>query len=189
MGSEGSGSESCILLRQNANVVPILGSGGQRGAHRERPQNTGIGLQLGCLRIVELPIFVAVAAQSYRNEYSSGCYNAFMPQFTHHIFVCCNQREPGHSRGCCDPNGNEKLRDAFKSEIKKRGLKPLVRANTSGCLDQCELGPTVVIYPQAVWYGGVKIEDVPRIVAETIVGGRVIEELRISDEQLNCRKK
>ena len=112
-----------------------------------------------------------------------------MPQFTHHIFVCCNQRDPGSSRGCCDPSGNEKLRDAFKSEIKKRGLKPLVRANTSGCLDQCELGPTVVIYPQAIWYGGVQIEDVPRIVEETILGGHVIEELRIPDEQLNCRKK
>src|SRR5690349_5652775 len=77
-------------------------------------------------------------------------YNGDMPQFTHHVFVCCNQRDPGSSRGCCDPSGNEKLRDAFKSEIKKRGLRPLVRANTSGCLDQCELGPTVVIYPQAI---------------------------------------
>ena len=62
------------------------------------------------------------------------------------------------------------------------------RANTSGCLDQCELGPTVVIYPQAIWYGGVQIEDVPRIVEETILGGRVIEELRIPDEQLNTCK-
>ena len=112
-----------------------------------------------------------------------------MPQFTHHIFVCCNQREPGHSRGCCDPTGSQKLREAFKKEIKKHGLRPLVRANASGCLDQCELGPTVVIYPQAIWYGGVQVEDVPRIVEETILGGRVIEELRIPDEKLNCRKK
>lgn len=112
-----------------------------------------------------------------------------MPKFTHHIFVCCNQREPGHGRGCCDPKGNEELRDAFKKEIKKRGLRPLVRANTAGCLDQCELGPTVVIYPQAIWYGGVQVQDVPRIVEETILGGRVIEELRIPDADLNCRKK
>ena len=112
-----------------------------------------------------------------------------MAQFTHHVFVCCNQRDPDSSRGCCDPSGKEKLREAFKAEIKKRGLKPLVRANEAGCLDQCELGPTVVIYPQAIWYGGVQIEDVPRIVEETILGGRVIEELRIPDEQLNSRKK
>ena len=63
-----------------------------------------------------------------------------------------------------------------------------MRANSAGCLDQCELGPTVVIYPQAIWYGGVKLSDVPRIVEETIVNGRVVEELRIPDEKLNCKK-
>jgi (2Fe-2S) ferredoxin len=109
-----------------------------------------------------------------------------MPNFTHHVFVCCNQRPPG-GRCCCDPEGNEKLRDCFKKEIKRRGLAPLVRANKSGCLDQCELGPTVVIYPQGIWYGGVKLEDVPRIVEETIIGGRVLEELLIPDDQLNTK--
>jgi (2Fe-2S) ferredoxin len=112
-----------------------------------------------------------------------------MSQFTHHIFVCCNRREPGHSRGCCDPAGGEALRACFKAEIERRGLKPLVRANYAGCLDQCERGPTVVIYPQAIWYGGVQLDDVPRIVEETIMHGRVIEELRIADADLNCRPK
>jgi (2Fe-2S) ferredoxin len=46
-----------------------------------------------------------------------------------------------------------------------------------------------VIYPQAIWYGGVKVSDVPRIVEETIVNGRVVEELRIPDEKLNCSRK
>ncbi len=75
----------------------------------------------------------------------------------------------------------------MKAEIERRGLKPLVRANGAGCLDQCELGPTVVIYPQEIWYGGVTPEDVPRIFEETIIGGRVIEELRIPDEKLNTK--
>ncbi len=110
-----------------------------------------------------------------------------MPKFTHHIFVCCNQRAPGNSRGCCDPDGSEALRDLFKKEVKRRGLDPLVRANKSGCLDQCENGPTVVIYPQEIWYGRVKPEDVPRIVEETIIGGRVIQELVIPDELLNTK--
>lgn len=110
-----------------------------------------------------------------------------MSEFTHHIFVCCNRREPGHSRGCCDPEGTGRLREAFKAEIARRGLKPLVRANQAGCLDQCELGPTVVIYPQAIWYGGVQPADVTRIVEETVVGGRVIEELRIPTTQLNTK--
>ena len=110
-----------------------------------------------------------------------------MPAFTHHIFVCCNQRSPGHARGCCDPDGSEALRNLFKSEVKKRGLNPLVRANKAGCLDQCELGPTVVIYPEGIWYGGVKPEDVPRILDETVVQGKVIEELVIADNLLNTK--
>ena len=111
-----------------------------------------------------------------------------MPRFTHHIFICTNRREPGNSRGCCNADGSEALRTAFKKEVERRGLKPLVRANASGCLDQCELGPTVVIYPQAIWYGGVQLSDVPRIVEETIINGRILEDLRIPDEKLNCRR-
>lgn len=110
-----------------------------------------------------------------------------MPKFTHHIFVCCNRREPGHSRGCCDPEGSEHLKNIFKNEVKRRGLTPQVRANKAGCLDQCERGPTVVIYPQEIWYGGVTAEDVPRIIEETIVNGRVIEEFLIADECLNTK--
>lgn len=111
-----------------------------------------------------------------------------MPAFTNHIFVCCNRRDAGSTRGCCDPEGSEALRSAFKAELKKCHLGPCVRANKAGCLDQCELGPTVVIYPQAIWYGGVKLSDVSRIVAETVIGGRVIEDLLISDEKLNQAK-
>jgi (2Fe-2S) ferredoxin len=112
-----------------------------------------------------------------------------MPQFTHHIFICTNRRDPASGRGCCNLDGSEALRTAFKKEVERRGLKPLVRANASGCLDQCELGPTVVIYPQAIWYGGVQLSDVPRIVEETIIHGRILEDLRIPDDQLNCRSK
>jgi len=108
-----------------------------------------------------------------------------MPAFTHHLFVCCNQRAPGHRRGCCNPDGSDALRNALSAEVKRRGLGPLVRANKAGCLEQCEHGPTVAIYPQGIFYGGVTLADVPRIIEETIVGGRIIEELRIADECLN----
>ncbi len=111
-----------------------------------------------------------------------------MAAFEHHIFICINQREPGHKRGSCNVDGSEKLRDAFKKEVERRGLKPQVRANACACLDQCEVGPTIVIYPQGVWYGRVTVEDVPRIVEETIVGGRIIPELQIPDELLNTKR-
>lgn len=108
-----------------------------------------------------------------------------MPAFTHHIFICSNQRAPGHRRGCCDPEGKDALRSAFRAELQKRNLGPLVRANKAGCLEQCEHGPTVVIYPQGIFYGHVTPADVPRIVEETIVNGRVLDDLRIADSCLN----
>ena len=110
-----------------------------------------------------------------------------MPPFTSHIFICCNRREPGHSRGCCNPDGSDSLRNLFKASVKRHGLGPEVRANQSGCLDQCELGPTVVIYPQGIWYGGVQPADVERIIEETVIGGRVLEDLLIRDEMLNTK--
>ena len=112
-----------------------------------------------------------------------------MTAFKHHIFICGNQREPGHSRGCCNADGKDALREALKKELKKRGLKGEARANAAGCLDQCELGPCLVIYPAGIWYGGVTVEDVPRIVEETLVQGQVISELLIPDDQLNAHKK
>ena len=111
-----------------------------------------------------------------------------MPAFTHHIFVCGNQRSCDHPRGCCDPEGNNELRNALKAAAKEKGLGPLVRVNSAGCLEQCELGPALVIYPQAIWYGNVKKTDVPRIV-DSLISGETLEDLRIPDEMLNTKGK
>ncbi len=75
--------------------------------------------------------------------------------------------------------------EAFKKELKSAGLGAAVRANHAGCLEQCEHGPTVVIYPQGIWYGHVQIGDVPRIVARTVVAGEVLEDLVIAESCLN----
>ncbi len=92
-----------------------------------------------------------------------------MARFEHHIFICTNQRPPVNPRGCCDPEGLGGLQLVFKQELAARGLKAAVRANRAGCLDQCEHGPTVVIYPEAVWYGGVRPEDVAEIIESHII--------------------
>jgi (2Fe-2S) ferredoxin len=74
------------------------------------------------------------------------------PQFFRlHVFCCTNERPAGHPRGCCKEKGSERLRDYLKARAKELGLKD-VRINTSGCLDRCELGPSVVVYPEGVWY-------------------------------------
>ena len=71
--------------------------------------------------------------------------------FEKHIFVCENLREDGHPRGCCAEKGGAEIRLRFKQEIIEQGLVGKVRANKAGCLDFCEQGPTVVVYPEAIW--------------------------------------
>jgi (2Fe-2S) ferredoxin len=108
-----------------------------------------------------------------------------MPPFERHVFVCCNQREPGHPRGCCDPDAQDVLQKAFKKALAARGLGKRVRANRSGCLDQCEHGPTVVVYPDAIWYGRVTLADVDEIIDSHIVLGKPVARLRLPDECIN----
>lgn len=113
-----------------------------------------------------------------------------MAKFTKHIFVCMNTREAGHPRGCCDPTGQGELQRLFKVKLAQRGIaNSSVRANKCGCLDQCELGPTVVVYPEAVWYGHVRPEDVDEIIDGHIVGGRPVERLVIPDAIVNTTHK
>jgi (2Fe-2S) ferredoxin len=108
-----------------------------------------------------------------------------MAPFEKHIFICCNQREAGHPRGSCDPHAEERLQKAFKAALAKRGLNKRVRANKSGCLDQCEHGPTVVVYPDAVWYGRVQESDIDEIIDSHIIGGQPVSRLRLPDECVN----
>lgn len=108
-----------------------------------------------------------------------------MARFERHIFVCTNQRPAGNPRGCCDPEGLGILQLAFKKELSERGLKATVRANRAGCLDQCEHGPTVVVYPEGVWYGGVTVGDVPEIIDSHIVNGEPVERLRLQEDCIN----
>jgi (2Fe-2S) ferredoxin len=95
--------------------------------------------------------------------------------FDFHVFVCTNRRPDGHERGSCAARGSEKLRDYMKVRAKELGL-PKVRINMSGCLDRCELGPCVVVYPEGVWYRVNSREDVDRVLqAHLAEGGRAAE--------------
>jgi len=101
------------------------------------------------------------------------------PPFEHHIFVCTNRRPDGHPKGCCASKGSEEVRALFKAELDRRGIKTTVRANAAGCLDTCQFGISVVVYPEGVWYGHVTQDDVAAIIDEHIVGGRPVERLRM----------
>jgi (2Fe-2S) ferredoxin len=104
-----------------------------------------------------------------------------MPRFVRHVFVCTNQRPPGDPRGCCAARGAEGVVEAFKAELARRGLKGRLRANKAGCLDNCARGVSVVVYPDAVWYGGVTARDVAEIVERHLVGGVPVERLILRD--------
>jgi len=93
--------------------------------------------------------------------------------FEAHLFACCNRRPDGHKRGSCAAKGAEALRDYMKVRAKEMGLGR-VRVNQAGCLDRCELGPCVVIYPEGVWYKVETRDDVDEILATHVRdGGRV----------------
>jgi (2Fe-2S) ferredoxin len=106
-------------------------------------------------------------------------------RFKHHIFICENLRAEGDPKGSCARKGSPAIKAAMKDEIKKRTIsgeleKGSVRANQAGCLDACEFGPSIVVYPEDIWYGGVRPEDVAEIVESHLIGGKPVERLLIS---------
>ena len=104
-----------------------------------------------------------------------------MPHYDKHVFICTNRRDPGNPKGDCASKGSEAIREAFKKGLHERGLKGRMRANAAGCLDACAHGPTLVVYPEGVWYGHVTPADVPEIVERHLVGGQPVERLLIQD--------
>jgi len=111
-----------------------------------------------------------------------------MALFEHHIFVCEHERKDDDPRGCCAAKDAERVRMKFKDEVSRRNLRGTMRANSAGCLNQCGLGVTVVIYPEQLWYGHVTVDDVEEILDRLLEGGEPVERLRISAEMLNSKK-
>ena len=102
-----------------------------------------------------------------------------MSYYKHHVFFCCNQRENGDN--CCNDHGSQEMRDYAKGKVKALGLsgEGKVRINQAGCLDRCEEGPVLVVYPEEVWYTYVDREDIDEIISEHLQNGRVVERLKI----------
>jgi len=102
-----------------------------------------------------------------------------MTYYRHHVFFCCNQRENGER--CCNNCGSREMRDYAKDRVKALKLagRDKVRVNQAGCLDRCDEGPVLVIYPEAVWYTYVDRDDIDEIINEHLVHGRIVGRLRI----------
>ena len=103
------------------------------------------------------------------------------PYYKHHVFFCTNQRTDG--RPCCQDSRAAEMRSYMKKRIKESGHsgKGQIRVNTAGCLDRCDLGPVMVIYPEGTWYTYLDEEDVDEIIESLLSGGSPIKRLRIRD--------
>ena len=106
--------------------------------------------------------------------------------YERHIFCCTNVRQPGHPRGCCSEKDSVRLRNYMKSKAKQLKLEG-VRVNIAGCLDRCELGPTMVIYPEGVWYSYRNTEDLDEILNTHVIEGGRVRRLMLDAEQVELR--
>lgn len=103
-------------------------------------------------------------------------------RFEKHVFICTNQRPEGARPSCGEACGLELVKN-FKKAIKDAGLADKVRAQRAGCLDACEQGPSMVVYPEGIFYGGVKNVDIDEIVREHLLQNRPVERLVLNFSQ------
>lgn len=101
-----------------------------------------------------------------------------MSYYQYHVFFCTNKRV---NASCCEDCGASEMRGYAKKKIKELGLsgKGKVRINTAGCLDRCDSGPVMVIYPGETWYTYVDREDIDEIIEKHLRQGEIVERLLI----------
>jgi (2Fe-2S) ferredoxin len=99
--------------------------------------------------------------------------------FQHHVFFCINERNDG--RACCADRNAQALQDYAKKRLKTLNMNGpgKIRINKAGCLDRCEEGPVLVVYPEGIWYTYIDQEDIDEIVDSHLVAGKPVERLKI----------
>jgi (2Fe-2S) ferredoxin len=105
-----------------------------------------------------------------------------MSYYSHHVFFCTNQRADGSQ--CCNQCGAQDARDYVKQRCKALGISGpgRVRINNAGCLDRCELGPVLVVYPEGTWYTYIDRQDLDEIIERHLLHGEVVERLQLPGE-------
>jgi (2Fe-2S) ferredoxin len=108
-----------------------------------------------------------------------------MPHRDRYLFICTNRREEGNPKGSCAQKGSEEIVKRMKAALLERGLaKSAARACSSSCLDLCEYGASMVLEPEHIVYGDVKLEDVDEI-ADGIAKGQIVERLVVRRPEEN----
>ena len=99
--------------------------------------------------------------------------------FEKHVCCCINKIPESNPKGCGSLKYSEKLQIELKKKIKDLKLNKKIRINKSGCLDRCELGPVMVIYPEGVWYSFKNSVDIDEILNSHLLNNKVVERLKI----------
>ena len=99
--------------------------------------------------------------------------------YKYHVFFCTNQRDDGAK--CCGASGGQEMRDHLKKQVKQLNMngEGKCRINSAGCMDRCDEGPVLVVYPEAVWYTYVDEDDIDEILHEHLENGRIVQRLKI----------
>jgi len=105
-----------------------------------------------------------------------------MPRPLRHLLICSNNRGPGHPRGSCGEKGSERFVGEVKDFIRENGLQGQVLVSRTGCLKHCSLGVTAAVYPDNVWYGGVREGDLKELCETHLRDGSVVGRLLLPED-------
>lgn len=99
-----------------------------------------------------------------------------MPRPEIHVFVCSQQRPPGHPRGSCSERGAGSLVPQLSQSIMARNLLSKVSIVPTACLGPCDVGANMLVFPGAVMYSGLQASDLDQIVEQHFIGGEPVAE-------------
>lgn len=105
-----------------------------------------------------------------------------MPKPQKHVFVCTQQRPPGHPRSSCGEKQCTAVMEEFLWQVQQKQLYDRIQVTATGCMGPCSEGPTVLVYPEGVMYSGVSKDTVNTIIDEHLVGNQPVEALLMPAE-------
>lgn len=101
--------------------------------------------------------------------------------YQHHLFFCVNQKRPG--KKCCQDGDAQAHFEYAKKQLQALNLwgEGKIRVSASACLGRCATGPSLVIYPEGVWYTYASFQDIDTIIERHLIQGKVVESLLMQD--------